>query len=394
MASKTQFDILILGGGLSGGLIALALAKLQPALSVGIVEASETLGGNHIWSFFDSDVTDDDRWLVEPLIGHRWSGYDVAFPAFSRGFAAGYNSIESGRFNTVVRTALGDNVVRGDVTEVHAGGATLSDGRTLSAGAVIDTRGVGDLAVLTCGWQKFAGKLLTIDGGHGLTRPVVMDATVDQAEGYRFIYLLPFDNSRIFIEDTYYSDTPDLDVVKLGGRIDAYAVARGWRVIAVEREETGVLPVVMEGDFERYWASTGTVAAKAGVRAGLFHPLTSYSLPDAVGFATHIARHIAANPRVDAADLATVTHDYARAHWTSGRYYRLLTTMLFRAADPPQRYRMMQRFYGLRASLIGRLYSGHSTILDKIRILAGRPPVPIGRAAKILLARKRRGIRA
>ncbi|MDB5713451.1 MAG: crtY [Sphingomonadales bacterium] len=340
MATENQFDILILGGGLSGGLIALALAGLQPDLSVGIVEASEILGGNHIWSFFGSDVADGDRWLVEPLIGHRWAGYDVAFPAFSRGFAAGYNSIESERLDAVVRAALGNGVIRGRVVDVAADLVTLADDRTIAAGAVIDARGGGSLGALTCGWQKFAGKLLTVDGGHGLTRPVVMDATVDQAEGYRFVYLLPFDATRIFIEDTYYSDTPDLDVETLRQRIDDYAAARGWRVTATERAETGVLPVVMHGDFERYWASSGAGIAKAGVRAGLFHPLTSYSLPDAVAFATYIA----GQPRFDATSLANATHEYARAHWTSGGYYRLLATMLFRAAEPPQRYRMMQRF--------------------------------------------------
>jgi lycopene beta-cyclase len=389
MPTENQFDILIIGGGLSGGLIALALAKLRPELSVGIVEAGKVLGGNHIWSFFDSDVADADRWLVEPLIGHRWTGYDVVFPAFSRGFAAGYNSIRSERLDAVLRETLGEAVIRGSVTELHGAdsslstGATLTDGRLISAGAVIDARGVGDLSVLTCGWQKFMGRLLTIEGGHGLTRPVVMDATVDQAEGYRFMYLLPFDATRIFIEDTYYSDTPALDVTASGTRIADYAAARGWHVTATEREETGVLPVVMDGDFDRYWESTGVGFAKAGARAGLFHSLTSYSLPDAVGFAMHIAR----GDRFDSAGLAAAAHDYARAHWTSGGYYRLLTTMLFRAAEPPQRYRMMQRFYGLRPALIGRLYSGHSTILDKIRILAGRPPVPIARAVKILMGR-------
>lgn len=385
MATRNQFDILILGGGLSGGLIALALAELQPDLTIGIIDASETLGGNHIWSFFDSDIADEDRWLIEPLIGHRWPGYDVHFPAYSRQFDAGYNSIESERLDALVRAAIGPNIISGTVATATTDSATLADGRIISANAVIDARGVGDLATLVLGWQKFMGRLLTIKNGHGLTRPVVMDATVDQSEGYRFVYLLPFDETRIFIEDTYYSDTPTLDVDTLARRIDDYAAARGWHVTATERQETGVLPVVMNGDFERYWASTGTEIAKAGVRAGLFHPLTSYSLPDAVAFATHIARATS----FEAATLATASHEYARAHWTLGGYYRLLTTMLFRAADPSQRYRVLQRFYGLRSALIGRFYAGHSTILDKLRILAGRPPVPIGRAVKSLLRVKK-----
>ena len=49
-------DLIILGGGLAGGLVALALASKRPDLGVVIVEAGETLGGNHVWSFFDADV--------------------------------------------------------------------------------------------------------------------------------------------------------------------------------------------------------------------------------------------------------------------------------------------------------------------------------------------------
>ena len=81
MAGNEAWDVAIAGGGLAGGLIALALAKRRPELRVGIVEAGDRLGGNHIWSFFDSDVAAADRWLVDPLVCHRWGGYDVAFPA-------------------------------------------------------------------------------------------------------------------------------------------------------------------------------------------------------------------------------------------------------------------------------------------------------------------------
>src|SRR5579864_1969252 len=82
-------DLLILGGGLAGCLIALALAEKRPDLDVRIIEVGERLGGNHVWSFFDGDVAAADKWLVEPLICHHWDAHEVRFPAFTRTIAQG-----------------------------------------------------------------------------------------------------------------------------------------------------------------------------------------------------------------------------------------------------------------------------------------------------------------
>ena len=106
MPETINCDVAIAGGGLAGGLIALALAERRPALDVRLIEPGARLGGNHIWSFFDSDVAPDHRWLVEPLICHHWDGYEVAFPAHQRSLEAGYNSIASERLDAVVRGRL------------------------------------------------------------------------------------------------------------------------------------------------------------------------------------------------------------------------------------------------------------------------------------------------
>ena len=48
ISSKTlKCDVAILGGGLAGGLIALALRRKRPELDVLLIEESATLGGNH-----------------------------------------------------------------------------------------------------------------------------------------------------------------------------------------------------------------------------------------------------------------------------------------------------------------------------------------------------------
>ncbi len=51
----------------------------------------------------------------------------------------------------------------------------------------------------------------------------------------------------------------------------------------------------------------------------------------------------------------------------------------------------MQRFYGLPAPLIARFYAGRPTLADQLRILMGKPPVPLGAALRAALATDLRG---
>jgi lycopene beta-cyclase len=382
--SKINCDLAIVGGGLAGGLIALALKHHRPELDVRVIEGDPKLGGNHVWSFFDTDIAPEDWPIVQPLIGWRWHDYDIIFPAHSRTLEAVYNSIDSEHFDSVVRVALRpDQIIKARAVSVSSTRITLDDQRVVAAKGVIDASGVGDFSHLSAGWQKFVGQLLVLDRPHGLTRPIVMDASVEQVDGYRFVYCLPFSETEVFVEDTYYSDSSELDFAAVSARVTEYARAKGWHPARVERVESGVLPVTMGGNFAAYWASTGEDVAKAGMRSGLFHPTTGYSLPDAVRLASRIARA----PDLSGLALRKLTHDYARAQWRDRGYYRMLDKMLFYAADPDQRYRVLERFYRLAPNLIRRFYAGQSTWADKLRIVSGKPPVPIGRAVAALFRR-------
>ncbi len=375
--STEKCDIAIVGGGLAGGLAALALAAKRPDLDVRLIEPGP-IGGNHIWSFFDSDIARKDRWLLAPLVRHHWPRYDVRFPEHGRTLRMGYKSITGEALAEAVAAALPEgHVIADKAKHVAPDHLLLSRGGRLSAKHVIDARGASKFPTLDCGWQKFVGQALTVTGGHGIEQPVVMDATVEQLGGYRFVYLLPFDAETIFVEDTYYSDDADLDVPVVRERIAAYATARDWDVAATTREETGVLPVVIAGDFDRLWpASDGT--ARIGARAGAFHATTGYSLPDTV-------RTAAALPAlVSSPDLPERLRARASTAWRRQRFYRMLGAMLFRAAEAGERYRIFQRFYRLSPGLIARFYAGRSLATDKLRILSGKPPVPVGRALAAL----------
>lgn len=358
-----------------------------------LIEGGQAIGGNHLWSSFESDIAPADRWLVEPLVCHRWAKYDIAFPAHARTIAAPYRSIESSRLDAVVRAALPpDSVLLGaralDVGPTHV---TLAD-RTIRARGVIDVRGAGDYSMLDLGWQKFVGREYALSSPHAVKRPVVMDATVTQTDGYRFVYVLPFAEDRLFVEDTYYSDTPDLYRPAGGGNADPiverltdYVTAHGWAVDRVVREEQGALPVALGGDFDGYWASGGRGIAKAGMRAGLFHPTTGYSLPDAVRTAVLIA----GAQDLSGAALHDLTYHHARRTWQQRSFYRMLDKMLYRASEPDERYRILERFYRLNPALIGRFYAGRTNMIDQARILLGKPPVKISAAWRAIRSSSR-----
>ncbi|MEI9853005.1 MAG: lycopene beta-cyclase CrtY [Sphingomonas sp.] len=198
MPATIHCDVAIVGGGLAGGMIALALRKKRPDCDVRLIEGGARIGGNHLWSFFASDVAAADRWLAAPLVSYGWTRYDVAFPAHRRTIRAPYYSVESERFDRIVREAMPAEalMMRRKALAASSKAVVLADGDRVEAGGVIDCRGPGELGLLDLGWQKFHGREFALADAHDLEHPLVMDATVAQIDGYRFVYALPFAATR------------------------------------------------------------------------------------------------------------------------------------------------------------------------------------------------------
>jgi lycopene beta-cyclase len=384
--SSRACDIAIVGGGLSGGLIAMALALHRPELRVLLLESGTEPGGNHRWSWFASDLSPAGTALMHPFRKVEWAeGYEVGFPGLLRHLSSPYRSLSSVDFAAALRRTLAPDSIRTrcQVVALDAAGVDLADGPRILARAVIDCRGQVASPHLTGGWQLFMGRHLRTPQPHGVRHPVIMDAAVEQHGAYRFVYTLPLGASDLFVEDTYYADSPVLDRSALSGRIDAYCNRSGWQGDIIGHE-TGVLPVITGGNFAKFQAQARIEGVgRAGACGGFTHPLTSYSLP----YAVETALAIVAEADLPGAQLAALLDARARAHWQATGFYRLLGKMLFGAALPDERYRIFERFYGLSEPLIERFYAGRSTLADKARILCGRPPVPVLRAIPALLAR-------
>ena len=388
-----ETDVAIVGGGLAGGLIALALYRAQPDLRFQLIEAGETLGGHHRWSWFESDLSLAGQDLLAPFTKIEWGdGYEVAFPKYRRSMQAGYSSLSSADFDAGLRAVLPDGALSlGQmVRELDANGVTLENGERINARAVIDCRNVVPSQHLLGGWQIFAGRHFKYDSPHGITQPMIMDASVDQhasagnQSAYRFMYVLPLAEDELFFEDTYYDETRALDEDLLSRRIDQYAADMGFADGIEIGREKGILPVITGGNFDAYRASIDIPGvAMAGARGGFSHPLTSYTMPIAVENALAIAEHA----HLSGLLLADFVRGRANGHWRKTSIYRALGRMLFKAAEPERRVDIFQRFYQLPESLIERFYACHTTIPDQVRILSGKPPVSIPRAIRALASK-------
>lgn len=377
----TQYDLILVGGGLANGLIAWRLRQRQPQLKVLLLEAGAEAGGNHTWSFHHEDLTPAQHAWIAPLVAHRWPGYDVRFPALTRRFDGGYLSITSERFALEMAQALGDSLRRQTpVSALTPRTVTLADGTVLHAGAVIDGRGYQPGVHLTIGAQAFLGQQWRLSQPHGLTRPLLMDATVDQSAGYRFVYTLPLSADSLLIEDTHYIDRATLSDDEARQHIAGYAAAQGWALETLEREEQGNLPITLAGDCRAFWRQKEGQPC-SGLRAGLFHSTTGYSLPQAAA----LADLIAGQRDLSSGALFALSRDYAQQQWRRQRFFRVLNRMLFLAGRPDRRWQVMQRFYRLNPGLIARFYAGQLTLADKARILTGKPPVPVGEALQAVL---------
>ena len=373
-------DVIIAGGGLAGCLIAWRLAETQPGLRIALVEKGAALGGEHTWSFHGPDLTFAQfEWLLPVVEGH-WPRQEVRFPRAQRVLETSYHSVRSTRLARKVREFPGITVLTEEATEIRSGAVSLKGGQMLQAPVVLDTRGAGPAELGPCGYQKFFGLDVELDAPHGLAHPVLMDALVPQTDGFRFFYLLPWTSTRLLIEETLYSSRAELDVSRSREAILAYAARAGWKIRAVEREEAGVLPIPLKAIPEL--GSPGVCAA--GVRAGLFHYVTGYSLPWAVATAEAVAR-VGAGERTQAA-VASAIAQVQRSSLTDRGYWIALNRMLFLAAGEGDaaRLRIFERFYGLDRALIERFYRGELRWRDCLRIVAGKPPVPVVRALRSL----------
>ena len=363
LIDERRNELAIIGAGLSGLLTAWRVAEVNPDVTVSIYDRASELSGRHTWSFNLSDV---DAHLFDALRPHCeavWESYDVKFPNRERTLEIGYASTNDEHLIDLLQPYVDSGRI-----SLHLGREVgVAD---ISATAVLDASGYASRDDTWEGWQKFVGRRIVTRQPHGVERPVIMDATVAQIDGYRFFYLLPYGPNELLVEDTYFSDVAALSENAIAHRIENYIADKGWEIERIVFDEKGVLPMTTA-------TSRDDDDPTIGLRGGFSIAATGFTFPAALRTAEAIAQRIKTSglPGIE-----TYVPQLRKTHIGRERYARLLNRMFFSAADPDRRYVVLQRFYGLREGLIARFYRNGLTWRDKLRILVGKPPVPVTRA--------------
>ncbi|MBU2533794.1 MAG: lycopene cyclase, partial [Alphaproteobacteria bacterium] len=93
-----KFDLVLVGGGLANGLIALAVSQRHPDRRIVILDANAALGAGRTWSFHGTDVGAEARALLQPMIRSSWPRQEILFPGLRRSLSTSYHTIANENF--------------------------------------------------------------------------------------------------------------------------------------------------------------------------------------------------------------------------------------------------------------------------------------------------------
>lgn len=370
-------DVVIVGGGLAGALTALRIVAAKPGIHVVLVEAEKNIGGHQTWCFNESDLDGPDAmaWL-KPLVAKSWTASTVQFPKLQRTLSGGFHALRSDDLHKHVLQTLGQDVrLNARAERISESHVELENDHILAARCILDARGLNPAHQNGInGFQKSIAIDVTLSEAHGLTAPVRIDATCPQLDGLRSFRILPWDEKSLVVAECFYSDSPDLNRERIVRSIQSFVERRGWRIAELGREEQHVMPIPMTANY--LVPSLGGEATAIGLRGGYFHASTGRLLPDAV----RVADFISKIEDLSTANVREGLVRFRRSSLSRQRFYRLLNRWLFYASEPTLRYTLMQYFFSQPEDLLERFEAGRTTWSDRLRLLSGRPPVPLDRA--------------
>lgn len=401
--SVMHADVIIVGGGLSGGLLALRLALGQPEPRILLLERSDKLGGNHTWGFSTTEAV--PGWL-QPLISKTWTKFDVRFPRTDKTFDLHFHVIRSQDFNKGIQERLGPNVILNcEISQISDSHVATRDGTIYRAPLVIDATGIHDELIdskqsrytdVPCGWMKYIGFDLKVRPNPRAKvdwhlTPTIFDARVPQMDGFRSFSTIPLDEETLYVQETFLSSNPNLNPHRLSRSLIAYVKRLGWELdptTPILRQEEAVVPLPLhafsddrssskESDLTQTAAEDFVDRSPIQVSSakGWYHPTTGQAVSDSI----RVAEFIASQPRLRTGPVRAALRGFRRDWVNQQAFYRTFNRMVFKAAEPALRHVAFDRLFSLKDDVVGRFLTGESSKSDATKILATKPPLRTGK---------------
>ena len=346
--------VLIVGGGLTGSLIALALTRLRPETDFLLIEQAGYFGGGPIAPFFRAAVPGDADWLIDSLIVAEWPSYYVGFEGVSLTLESPVGYLIQEQIHAEVAQSVPPERYRSGAAAVggNAHSVQLGDGEILEAALVIDAR--GDFPASDPGSEgiQILNRLVHFTDPHALDRPILIDAAI-RTRPWTYLQYLPLAPRQLLIR--YVGGPPDATMRSFAndpGLAEGGQVVREFRTFEPFR-----LPVRRTTP-----AHPGWIQARSAIGT-LWHPTLSSPVACAARMALEIARRPSANPVLLAAAIAG--SEAAALERTSR-----LTQLIGAVEDerPEVRTAALRHLYGLDPEIIARFDGEKSSSGDYARM--------------------------
>lgn len=373
--ARPDADIAILGGGCAGLSLARRLATSPVAGRIVVLEPRETYTDDRSWCFWAGRTHANAHLVARSWPRWRFSTQSGASVTHE---LAGlrYQYVRSLDFYDDAREQIerqaGAHLENGthahNVSKVASHYRIDTDQGALTANAVIDTRPLSDDSPALL-YQCFLGAEVT----HPRRRPEevetvgLMEAMHTDANGFKFLYVLPLAPDRSLVEITRFTRCR-VDPKTLNDQLTAEIGRLHGSETEVIRTEAGVLPMGLTHSVPR---PAGPQHIFAGLPGGALRPASGYAFQRIQAWADKCAALIASGHNVI-------------GHPPEPKIRALMDrTFLHALCAHPERSAdfFMAMARRLRPNAFVRFMSDTATVGDKIHVVTALPPAPFLKAA-------------
>jgi lycopene beta-cyclase len=307
--AESRPPIAILGAGLTGSLIALALAKRRPDVDFILIEQQPQFGGGAVGPFFLSSIPLASGWLIDPLVVHEWAGYHVAVPGLSRVLPGrtAFPVSEQIHAEIIERVPPERYRLGAQAAELRGGTIALADGEQIPVSMVLDARGHAPRSTAGSAWCQTSSRLVLLPREHELDRPILIDATFPETD-WSFFQYWPVAPHMLLIQLVRHSQDPAIR------QVDENIL--GPEQGSLVSESVTLRPLLPEAPAARARPDCGLLCVD-GWRAAMWNPI----LPSPVSGAVRIAEAIAGARDVDFQTLAPRVAELERRAQDYGRRF-------------------------------------------------------------------------